>query len=77
MTLTYNSTGGTLSGFPAGQAVTKTVGGVSTVYPAGTAAIPYQDGASYSFGGVNIGRTRRQRSRLRRPHDTRQSRRKG
>ena len=57
VTLSYNAAGGTLSGFPAGQAVTKTVGGVSTVYPAGTAAIPYEAGANYNFGGVNIGFT--------------------
>ncbi|WP_426104671.1 flagellar hook-associated protein FlgK [Massilia sp. TSP1-1-2] len=55
VTLKYSSASGTLSGFPPGQAVTKTMGGVTTVYPAGTAAVPYQDGASYNFGGVNIG----------------------
>jgi flagellar hook-associated protein 1 FlgK len=54
LTLSYSATGGTLSGFPAGQAVTKTVNGVATVYPAGTAAIPYEAGASYNFGGVNL-----------------------
>ena len=57
VTLSYNASGGTLSGFPAGQAVTKTVGGVSTVYPAGTAAIPYEAGANYNFGGINVGFT--------------------
>ena len=55
VTLSYSAAGSTLSGFPPGQAVTKTMGGVSTVYPAGTAAIPYQAGANYNFGGVNIG----------------------
>jgi flagellar hook-associated protein 1 FlgK len=57
VTLTFNASTGSLSGFPAGQAVTKTVAGVSTVYPAGTAAIPYEAGASYNFGGVNVGFT--------------------
>lgn len=58
VTLSFSAAaGGTLSGFPAGQAVTKTVGGVSTTYPAGTAAIPYEAGANYNFGGVNIGFT--------------------
>ena len=57
VTLSYNATGGTLSGFPVGQAVTKTMNGVSTVYPAGTAAVPYEAGASYNFGGVTIGFT--------------------
>ena len=55
VTLSYSSASATLSGFPPGQAVTKTVGGVATVYPAGTAAIPYESGASYNFGGVNVG----------------------
>jgi flagellar hook-associated protein 1 FlgK len=45
---------GTLSGFPAGQDVTVTVNGTATVYPAGTPTIPYTDGASISFGGVNL-----------------------
>ena len=31
-----------------------TVNGVATVYPAGTASIPYTDGAAISFGGVNL-----------------------
>ena len=55
VTLRYSASSGSLSGFPSGQAVTKTMGGVSTVYPAGTAAIPYEAGANYNFGGVNIG----------------------
>ena len=55
LTLTFN--GGNLSGFPAGQAVTRTLNGVTTTYPAGTAAIPYESGASYAFGGVNVGFT--------------------
>jgi flagellar hook-associated protein 1 len=54
ITLTYSSTTGGLSGFPAGQAVTVTSGGVNTVYPAGTNPIPFTAGANYSFGGVNL-----------------------
>jgi flagellar hook-associated protein 1 FlgK len=54
VTLTYDKTTGTLSGFPSTQDVTVTVDGVDTVYPAGTASIPYKDGASISFGGVNL-----------------------
>jgi flagellar hook-associated protein 1 FlgK len=57
LTLTYSSATASLSGFPAGQAVTKTLNGASTVYPAGTANIPYEAGASYNFGGVNVGFT--------------------
>lgn len=52
LTLTYGSGG--LSGFPAGQAITKTDNGVSTVYPAGTASVPYTAGANYAFGGINV-----------------------
>lgn len=54
ITLSYNSTTGGLSGFPAAQAVTVTNNGVSTVYPAGTTPIPFTAGAKYSFGGVNL-----------------------
>ncbi|MFZ4873954.1 flagellar hook-associated protein FlgK [Janthinobacterium sp. Mn2066] len=55
VTLTYDKTTGSLSGFPAGQAVTvKGANGNSTTYPAGTANIPYTDGDSFNFGGVNI-----------------------
>ncbi len=54
VTLSYDSASGSLTGFPASQAVTVTVNGAKTVYPAGTAAIPYTDGASYNFGGVNF-----------------------
>ncbi|HEY0061116.1 MAG TPA: flagellar hook-associated protein FlgK [Telluria sp.] len=53
VTLTYTAPGG-LSGFPAGQAVTVTNNGASTVYPAGTSPIPFTAGANYSFGGVNL-----------------------
>ena len=53
VTLSYSSSTGGLSGFPAGQAVTKTDNGVSTVYPAGT-SVPFTAGANYAFGGVNV-----------------------
>ncbi|KQQ33437.1 flagellar biosynthesis protein FlgK [Duganella sp. Leaf126] len=53
VTLTFDKTAGTLSGFPAGQAVTVTNNGNSTTYPAGT-AVPYTDGAAISFGGVSF-----------------------
>ncbi|USX15834.1 flagellar hook-associated protein FlgK [Oxalobacteraceae bacterium OTU3CAMAD1] len=54
VTLTFDKATNTLSGFPAAQDVTVTVNGVATVYPAGTPTIPYTDGASISFGGVNL-----------------------
>ena len=54
VTLTFDKATNTLSGFPAAQDVTVTVNGVATVYPAGTPSIPYTDGASISFGGVNL-----------------------
>jgi flagellar hook-associated protein 1 FlgK len=53
-TLTFDATTGELSGFPAAQDVTVTVNGAATVYPAGTASIPYTDGAKFQFGGVNV-----------------------
>lgn len=52
-TLTYDATGGTFSGFPAGMDVTVTVNGTPTVYPAGT-PVPYTEDATISFGGVEI-----------------------
>ena len=54
VTLSYNATANGLSGFPAGQPITSTLNGSSTVYPAGTDPVPFQAGASYSFGGVNV-----------------------
>ena len=57
VTLTFDKATTTLYGFPAGSAVTATVGGVTTVYPAGTAAIPYAPDAKYSFGGIDVGFT--------------------
>ena len=53
-TLTYDATAGGLTGFPATQDVTVTVGGVDTVYPAGTTPIPFTAGANYNFGGINL-----------------------
>lgn len=52
LTLTFN--GGNLSGFPAGQAITKTTNGVTTTYPAGTAAVPFEADSTYAFGGVRL-----------------------
>ena len=54
VTLTFDKATSTLSGFPPGRAVTAVVGGVTTVYPAGTATIPYAPDAKYSFGGVDV-----------------------
>ena len=53
-TLTYSEAGGGMMGFPPTQDVTVTKNGVSTVYPAGTAAIPFVSEATYSFGGINL-----------------------
>lgn len=56
VTLAYADAGGgkgNLTGFPAGQQIVMTVDGKSTTYPAGS-AVPFQDGASYSFGGMSI-----------------------
>ncbi|MET3130566.1 flagellar hook-associated protein 1 FlgK [Oxalobacteraceae bacterium GrIS 1.11] len=54
VTLTYTKASATLSGFPPTQAITVTNNGASTVYPAGTASIPYQSGDKINFGGVNV-----------------------
>ncbi len=55
VTLSYNRTTNTLSGFPAGQPVTVVANGVSTTYPAPAASIPYNStGTAISFGGVNF-----------------------
>ena len=53
VTLTYDSATGELSGFPADKDVVVTANGTSTTYPAGT-NVPYTDGATISFGGVNV-----------------------
>ncbi len=54
VTLTYDSSNGTLSGFPPTQDVTVTLNGVETLNPAPVGQLPYQDGAQISFGGVNF-----------------------
>jgi len=58
LTLTFDKASGTLSGFPATQDVTVTVTvngtSTSTVYPAGSASVPYTDGAQINFGGINF-----------------------
>ncbi|MFC5547955.1 flagellar hook-associated protein FlgK [Massilia aerilata] len=51
--LSYSGATGTLSGFPAKEAVTMTAGGVTTAYPPG-AAVPFADGASYAVGGYEF-----------------------
>lgn len=57
LTISYASNGagagGSLSGFPSGQAVKMTVGGVTTSYAAGS-TVPFQDGASYTAGGISF-----------------------
>ncbi|MCB5183777.1 flagellar hook-associated protein FlgK [Methylobacillus gramineus] len=50
---TLNYTGGNLSGFPAGQAITVTTASGSTTYPAGS-SVPYTAGASISVAGLNF-----------------------
>jgi flagellar hook-associated protein 1 FlgK len=54
VTLAFDKATGSLSGFPAGQDVKVTVNGVDTTYPAGTPTIPYSDGMTLSFGGINV-----------------------
>ncbi len=57
LTISYASNGagagGSLSGFPSGQAVKMTVGGVTTSYAAGS-TVPFKDGASYTAGGISF-----------------------
>ena len=53
VTLAYDKTSNALSGFPAGQAVSMTLNGTTTSYPAGT-TVPFQDGASYAVGGMRF-----------------------
>ena len=58
LTLTYDKATTSLSGFPAGQAVTVNgLNGATTTYPAGTANIPYTEGDNFSFGGINVSMT--------------------
>lgn len=53
ITLTYNATAGTFSGFPSSMPVTIMANGTSTTYAAG-AAVPYTSGATIAFGGVQV-----------------------
>ncbi|MES2297822.1 MAG: flagellar hook-associated protein FlgK [Pseudomonadota bacterium] len=52
--LTYASATNTVSGFPAGQAVTVTTNGVATLYPAPAGNVPYALNSTYTFGGINF-----------------------
>jgi flagellar hook-associated protein 1 FlgK len=49
----YDKASGNLGGFPAGQAVTMTVGGKTTTIAAG-GNVPFKDGASYTVGGMSF-----------------------
>lgn len=53
VTLSYDKATGTLSGFPAGQAITMTLNGTTTAYAAGS-NVPFQDGASYTVAGMSF-----------------------
>jgi flagellar hook-associated protein 1 FlgK len=53
LTLSYDSTAGSLTGFPATQPVTVVAAGVTTDYAAG-ATIPFTNGASYSVAGIHF-----------------------
>jgi flagellar hook-associated protein 1 FlgK len=55
VTLSFDSTGSKLTGFPAGAAVTVTPtdGSAATTYAAGT-AVDYKAGANISFDGINL-----------------------
>jgi flagellar hook-associated protein 1 FlgK len=53
VTLTYDSSDASLSGFPSDKAVSMTVGGVTTSYAAGS-KVPFKDGASYTSGGISF-----------------------
>ena len=53
LTLTFDSSTTTLSGFPGGSAVTVNAGGVATTYAPG-ASVPYTTGATISFDGMSI-----------------------
>jgi len=49
----YDGASGNLTGFPAGQAVTMTSGGVTTTIAAG-GIVPFKDGASYTVAGMSF-----------------------
>jgi flagellar hook-associated protein 1 FlgK len=52
VSLSFDSAGGQLTGFPAGATVSMTFNGTTTTHTGGSA--PFQAGASYSFSGVNL-----------------------
>jgi flagellar hook-associated protein 1 FlgK len=52
VTITYS--GGNLSGFPAGQQVTMSVGGVASPPYAPGAPVPFKDGATYTVAGMTF-----------------------
>ncbi|HYP71641.1 MAG TPA: flagellar hook-associated protein FlgK [Variovorax sp.] len=55
VTLSYDAATNSLSGFPAGSAITVTAAdGTVTNYPAGSTSVTYSAGASISFGGVSV-----------------------
>ncbi|OON61014.1 flagellar hook-associated protein FlgK [Massilia sp. KIM] len=55
VTLTFDDTPAQLSGFPAGLAVSvRQSDGTVTNYPAPVANVPYNAGATYTFGGVSV-----------------------
>lgn len=55
--LTYTAGApGNLSGFPAALPITRLSGGVTTVYPAGTANVPYIAGDVVTYDGIEISR---------------------
>ncbi|MGA7180224.1 MAG: flagellar hook-associated protein FlgK [Thiobacillaceae bacterium] len=53
LTLSFDSTSGTLSGFPAGAAINLTQNGTTTTYPAGS-NVPFASGATISFAGMSF-----------------------
>jgi flagellar hook-associated protein 1 FlgK len=54
--LAYDKASGNLTGFPATQAVTMTLAGVTTTIAAG-GNVPFKDGASYTVGGMSFSMT--------------------
>ncbi len=55
VTLSFNGASGSLSGFPAGSAVSvKDSAGVVTNYPAPATNVAFAAGATYTFGGVSV-----------------------
>lgn len=56
LTLSFDATTGSLSGFPAGAQVEVTTASGTTAHPiaASTDAVPYAAGASYRFGGMRV-----------------------